>query len=117
MRCGDFYLFAYLFWLCASLCVLPDMQSLEKMLRDAVCSGQPRTRRPWKKILIMVEGIYRSAVITLQTSPSPTDPHPVSVKMLLQFHIKKKKKEDFPSFELPLSEMNMLQFLSSVSQR
>lgn len=41
------------------------MQSLEKMLRDAVCSGQPRTRRPWKKILIMVEGIYRSAVITL----------------------------------------------------
>ncbi|XP_075875033.1 serine palmitoyltransferase 3 [Nelusetta ayraudi] len=35
-----------------------NMQSLEKMLRDAVCSGQPRTRRPWKKILIMVEGIY-----------------------------------------------------------
>ncbi|XP_003964289.1 serine palmitoyltransferase 3 [Takifugu rubripes] len=35
-----------------------NMHSLEKMLREAVCSGQPRTHRPWKKILIMVEGIY-----------------------------------------------------------
>uniref|UniRef100_A0A3B3U6J0 Serine palmitoyltransferase, long chain base subunit 3 n=1 Tax=Poecilia latipinna TaxID=48699 RepID=A0A3B3U6J0_9TELE len=38
-----------------------NMHSLEKLLREAVCSGQPRTHRPWKKILIMVEGIYRSA--------------------------------------------------------
>ncbi|XP_016893032.1 serine palmitoyltransferase 3 isoform X2 [Cynoglossus semilaevis] len=35
-----------------------DMHSLEKMLREAVCAGQPRTHRPWRKILIMVEGIY-----------------------------------------------------------
>uniref|UniRef100_A0A8C5I5Y1 serine C-palmitoyltransferase n=1 Tax=Gouania willdenowi TaxID=441366 RepID=A0A8C5I5Y1_GOUWI len=35
-----------------------NMHSLERMLREAVCSGQPRTHRPWKKILIMVEGIY-----------------------------------------------------------
>ncbi|XP_004559826.1 serine palmitoyltransferase 3 [Maylandia zebra] len=35
-----------------------NMQSLEKMLKEAVCSGQPRTHRPWKKILIVVEGIY-----------------------------------------------------------
>ncbi|KAM9847905.1 serine palmitoyltransferase 3 [Aulostomus maculatus] len=35
-----------------------NMLSLEKMLREAICSGQPRTHRPWKKILIMVEGIY-----------------------------------------------------------
>lgn len=35
-----------------------NMHSLEKMLREAVCSGQPRTHRPWKKILILVEGIY-----------------------------------------------------------
>uniref|UniRef100_A0A3Q3IPG8 serine C-palmitoyltransferase n=1 Tax=Monopterus albus TaxID=43700 RepID=A0A3Q3IPG8_MONAL len=35
-----------------------NMLSLEKMLREAVCSGQPRTHRPWRKILIMVEGIY-----------------------------------------------------------
>ncbi|XP_029621513.1 serine palmitoyltransferase 3 [Salmo trutta] len=35
-----------------------NMQSLERLLREAVCSGQPRTHRPWKKIMIMVEGIY-----------------------------------------------------------
>ncbi|XP_067901751.1 serine palmitoyltransferase 3 [Heterodontus francisci] len=35
-----------------------NMQSLEKLLRDAVVGGQPRTHRPWKKILILVEGIY-----------------------------------------------------------
>ncbi|KAL0983682.1 hypothetical protein UPYG_G00131300 [Umbra pygmaea] len=35
-----------------------NMQSLERLLRDAVCNGQPRTHRPWKKIMIMVEGIY-----------------------------------------------------------
>ena len=31
---------------------------MEKVLRDAIVSGQPRTRRPWKKIVIIVEGIY-----------------------------------------------------------
>lgn len=36
-----------------------DVQSLEKLLRDAIIYGQPRTRRAWKKILILVEGIYR----------------------------------------------------------
>uniref|UniRef100_A0A8C2XG99 serine C-palmitoyltransferase n=1 Tax=Cyclopterus lumpus TaxID=8103 RepID=A0A8C2XG99_CYCLU len=35
-----------------------NMQSLEKLLRDAIAHGQPRTHRPWKKILIVVEGIY-----------------------------------------------------------
>ncbi|XP_057558957.1 serine palmitoyltransferase 3 isoform X3 [Hippopotamus amphibius kiboko] len=35
-----------------------NMQSLEKLLRDAIIYGQPRTRRAWKKILILVEGIY-----------------------------------------------------------
>lgn len=35
-----------------------NMFSLEKLLREAVSSGQPRTHRPWRKILIMVEGIY-----------------------------------------------------------
>lgn len=46
---------------------MSDMHSLEKMLREAVCSGQPRTHRPWKKILIMVEGIYRSAAVVSHT--------------------------------------------------
>ncbi|XP_012942343.1 serine palmitoyltransferase 2 [Aplysia californica] len=35
-----------------------DMRDLEKKLRDAVTEGQPRTHRPWKKILIVVEGVY-----------------------------------------------------------
>uniref|UniRef100_A0A8C2AJ45 serine C-palmitoyltransferase n=1 Tax=Cyprinus carpio TaxID=7962 RepID=A0A8C2AJ45_CYPCA len=35
-----------------------NMQSLEKLLRDAIVHGQPRTHQPWKKILILVEGIY-----------------------------------------------------------
>ncbi|XP_062981939.1 serine palmitoyltransferase 3 [Elgaria multicarinata webbii] len=35
-----------------------NMQSLEKLLKDAIINGQPRSRRAWKKILILVEGIY-----------------------------------------------------------
>lgn len=35
-----------------------DMQQLERILRKAVIEGEPRKRRPWKKILICVEGIY-----------------------------------------------------------
>ncbi|KAM3930741.1 serine palmitoyltransferase 3-like [Leptodactylus fuscus] len=35
-----------------------NMGNLEKLLRDAVVRGQPRTHRAWKKILILVEGIY-----------------------------------------------------------
>ena len=31
---------------------------LEKVLRKAIIQGQPRTRRPFKKAIIMVEGIY-----------------------------------------------------------
>ncbi|XP_063146244.1 serine palmitoyltransferase 2 [Candoia aspera] len=35
-----------------------NMQNLEKLLKDAIVYGQPHTHRPWKKILIIVEGIY-----------------------------------------------------------
>uniref|UniRef100_A0AC34FIU4 Aminotransferase class I/classII domain-containing protein n=1 Tax=Panagrolaimus sp. ES5 TaxID=591445 RepID=A0AC34FIU4_9BILA len=35
-----------------------DMKSLEKILRDAIAYGNPKTFRPYKKILIVVEGIY-----------------------------------------------------------
>ncbi|UPQ98363.1 pyridoxal phosphate-dependent transferase [Chloropicon primus] len=35
-----------------------DMKSLEKILRTSIVQGQPRTGRPWKKILIVIEGIY-----------------------------------------------------------
>lgn len=35
-----------------------DMQDLELKLREAISQGQPRTHRPWKKILVVVEGLY-----------------------------------------------------------
>ena len=34
------------------------MKDLEGVLREAISQGQPRTHRPWKKILVMVEGLY-----------------------------------------------------------
>jgi len=35
-----------------------DMDHLESILRTAIIEGQPRTHRPWRKILIVVEGVY-----------------------------------------------------------
>lgn len=35
-----------------------DMASLQKLLHTAVVSGQPKSHRPWKKIVIVVEGVY-----------------------------------------------------------
>uniref|UniRef100_K3X408 Aminotransferase class I/classII large domain-containing protein n=1 Tax=Globisporangium ultimum (strain ATCC 200006 / CBS 805.95 / DAOM BR144) TaxID=431595 RepID=K3X408_GLOUD len=35
-----------------------DMKHLEKLLREKISEGQPRTHRPWKKVWIFVEGIY-----------------------------------------------------------
>ena len=34
------------------------MKDLETKLRTNIVEGQPRTRRPWKKIIIIIEGIY-----------------------------------------------------------
>lgn len=35
-----------------------DSSDLEGILREAIVYGQPRTRRPWNRILVIVEGIY-----------------------------------------------------------
>lgn len=35
-----------------------DMADLERLLRLEIAQGQPRTHRPWKKILVVVEGLY-----------------------------------------------------------
>jgi serine palmitoyltransferase len=35
-----------------------DMDRLEETIREAIVMGRPRTRRPWNKILVIVEGIY-----------------------------------------------------------
>ena len=33
-----------------------DVSHLERLLRTSIAEGQPRTRRPWRKVLIIVEG-------------------------------------------------------------
>lgn len=35
-----------------------DMKDLEKLIRNQIAQGQPKTHRPWKKIIIAVEGLY-----------------------------------------------------------
>lgn len=35
-----------------------NLKNLEKILRKEISGGQPRTHRPWKKILVVVEGLY-----------------------------------------------------------
>eukprot|EP01041_Mallomonas_annulata_P009476 gene9476-19684_t len=35
-----------------------DPAHLQQILREAISQGQPRHHRPWKKILVMIEGIY-----------------------------------------------------------
>lgn len=35
-----------------------DMAALEQLLREVISQGQPKTHRPWKKILLIVEGLY-----------------------------------------------------------
>ncbi|KAH9811793.1 pyridoxal phosphate-dependent transferase [Melampsora americana] len=35
-----------------------DMKDLERLLRETISEGQPRKMRAWKKILVVVEGIY-----------------------------------------------------------
>lgn len=35
-----------------------NMNSLEQKLRQAISQGQPRTHRPWKKIMVTVEGVF-----------------------------------------------------------
>ncbi|KAI6222916.1 Aminotran-1-2 domain-containing protein [Aphelenchoides fujianensis] len=35
-----------------------DVKSLEKTIRDAIAIGNPKTHKPYNKILIIVEGIY-----------------------------------------------------------
>jgi serine palmitoyltransferase len=35
-----------------------DTKHLKEILQEAIVMGQPRTRRPWKRIMVIVEGIY-----------------------------------------------------------
>ena len=40
------------------VCAAADADDLEKKLKESIVNGQNRTHRPWKKILIIIEGIY-----------------------------------------------------------
>lgn len=35
-----------------------NMRKLESLLRECISQGMPRTHRPWKKIILIVEGLY-----------------------------------------------------------
>lgn len=35
-----------------------NMKHLERVLRRSIAEGQPKTHRPWKKIILMLEGLY-----------------------------------------------------------
>lgn len=35
-----------------------NMKDLERVLKAAIVNGQPKTKEPWKKIIIVVEGIF-----------------------------------------------------------
>ena len=35
-----------------------DPEHLEAVLRASIAEGQPRTGRPWRKVVVVVEGIY-----------------------------------------------------------
>lgn len=35
-----------------------NMIDLRNVLKEAISQGQPRTHRPWKKIVVIVEGLY-----------------------------------------------------------
>ncbi|EIW74517.1 serine palmitoyltransferase 2 [Coniophora puteana RWD-64-598 SS2] len=35
-----------------------DVENLDSLLRDVISQGQPRTHRPWRKILVIAEGLY-----------------------------------------------------------
>lgn len=35
-----------------------NIANLEALLRECISQGQPRTHRPWKKIVLLIEGLY-----------------------------------------------------------
>ncbi|KAL5008585.1 hypothetical protein ScPMuIL_014166 [Solemya velum] len=35
-----------------------NMKDLEEKLRESIVTGQPKTHKPWRKVLIVVEGVY-----------------------------------------------------------
>ena len=57
------YVIDKMFYVVTIILLFQDMVYLERELRKAVTQGQPRTHRPWRKIFLLVEGIYRFVII------------------------------------------------------
>ena len=57
-NCFDSVVFLFFFIL------FLDIVDLENKLKSAVVGGQPRKNKAWKKILIVVEGVYRQDIDT-----------------------------------------------------
>ena len=49
-----------------------NMRQLEQRLREAITYGHPRTRRAFSKIFIVVEGIYRCALLLIRPLSAPS---------------------------------------------
>lgn len=64
-----------------------DMQSLEALLREVISQGQPRTHRPWKKILVIVEGLYsmEGTLVDLPTILAFKEQYKVCRHLLITF--------------------------------
>jgi serine palmitoyltransferase len=61
--------------------VVSDIHDLERMLREAIAYGQPRTWKKWKKILVVVEGLYSMEGSILKL------PQIVELKKRYKFHL------------------------------
>ena len=75
-----------------------DMHALENLLREVISQGQPKTHRPWKKILVIVEGLFSMegtlvdlpAVVELKKKYkvcSPSCPHFTPADYIGQFYL------------------------------
>lgn len=62
-----------------------DMEDLERLLRETISQGQPRKLRAWKKILVVVEGIYsmEGSIVDLPRLMSLKDKYRVGVFIVL----------------------------------
>lgn len=81
------------------------MIDLKNLLREVISQGQPRTHRPWKKIVVIVEGLYsmEGSIVNL----------PELIKLKSEYKVKKNQKKVY------IAERNQLLnngpfFLSSI---
>lgn len=73
-----------------------NMDDLRELLRECISQGQPRTHRPWRKILVIVEGLYsmEGTIVNL----------PEVIELKKEFKVKKKNdiKKSSPPFNFKL---------------